>query len=106
MNTKLTVAWALVFLTGPFSLFAQVTPARANDVTTPLHALQPDYPVPYRIPSVSGIRSVLDRIREYLEAATPAQFQDRVSGAVISDLNTIDTNTVFGQADFRLTSYE
>jgi len=104
MNTKRTIALALIFQSS--FLLAQVTPARTNDATTPLHALQPDYPVPYHIPSVSGIRSVLDRIREYLEAVTPAQFQDRVSGAVISDLNAIDTNTVFGQADFRLTSYE
>jgi rhamnogalacturonyl hydrolase YesR len=81
-------------------------PVRANDATTPLHLLQPDYPVPYRIPSASDITTVLDRVREYLEAVTPAQFQDRVSGAVISDLNTIDTNTIFGQTDFRLTSYE
>jgi rhamnogalacturonyl hydrolase YesR len=45
-------------------------------------------------------------VLEYLEAATPAQFQDRITGAVISDLTEIDTNTVFGKGDFRLTSYE
>jgi len=94
MNTTRTIAWALVFLTGSSSLFAQTTPAKSAQST------------PYRIPSASDITAVLDRIREYLETVTPARFQDRISGAVISDLNNIDTNTVFGQADFRLTSYE
>jgi len=106
MNTKSTIALAILLLTAPRSSFAQATPAKGNDVTTPLHALQPDYPVPYRIPPAADIRSTLERIRNYLEAVTPAGFYDRASGTVINGTNNIDTNTIFQQGDFRLTSYE
>ena len=35
---------------------------KATDVTAPLHALQPDYPVPYGAPSVTSVKSVLDKL--------------------------------------------
>ena len=87
-------------------LFAQITPARGNDVTAPLHALQPDYPVPYSIPSAGGVTQVLERVLHYLDPVTPAQFSDRVTGTVVTVGNHADTNIVFKQGDFRLTSYE
>jgi len=42
----------------------------------------------------------------YLDAATPAQFADRVSGTVVEVRDKADTNIVFKPGDFRLTSYE
>ena len=106
MNTKSTIVLAISLLTASKSLFAQAAPVKANDVTTPLHALQPAYPIPYRIPTGADIKTVLERIRIYLEASTPTGFRDRVTGAAITNLDKIDTNAVFQPGDFRLTSYE
>ena len=83
-------------------LFAQ----KATDVTAPLHALQPDYPVPYGIPSVESVKTVLDRLFNYLDATTPAQFINKKTAEPLTSLNNVDTNTIFKQGDFRLTSYE
>ena len=85
-------------------LFAQ--PPKGNDVTAPLHALQPDYVVPYKAPTIPEVKSLLDRIFHYLDSVTPTQFVDRRSGKVVTDLTTIDTNTILKRGDYRLTSYE
>jgi unsaturated rhamnogalacturonyl hydrolase len=77
-----------------------------NDVTAPLHAMQPDYPMPYNNASVSEIKTVLDRIYNYLDAVTPAQLVNRRTGEEINDATKADTNTIFKPGDFRLTSYE
>lgn len=79
---------------------------KANDVTAPLHALQPDYPVPYAPPAPAAVKQVLDRVLQYLDGATPAQYVNKSTGAVVADLKTADTNTIFKPGDFRLTSYE
>jgi rhamnogalacturonyl hydrolase YesR len=79
---------------------------KANDVTAPLHALQPDYPVPYNPPTTEAVKKVLDRIYNYLDAGTPAQFINRSSGEAVSNISAADTNTIFRPGDFRLTSYE
>ena len=81
-------------------------PQKGNDVTTPLHALQPDYPVFYGIPSIPGIKNVLDRILLYLDSVTPPQFFDPHTGSVVRVDSRADTGLVFGSGDFRLTSYE
>jgi unsaturated rhamnogalacturonyl hydrolase len=96
-------ALALLFAFHSSLLCAQ---PKANDVTTPLHALKVDYPVPYNAPSVENVKKVLDKVFTYLDAVTPPQFVDRNTKAVVSDLSKIDTNTMLQQADFRLTSYE
>lgn len=79
---------------------------KGNDVNTPLHLLQPEYKVPYGAPSVDNVKKVLKKVFNYLDAVTPAQFVDKRTQSVITDLSKIDTNTVFKTADFRLTSYE
>ena len=78
---------------------------RANDVTTPLHALQPDYKVPYGAPTIENVTSVLDRIFTYLDEVTPVAVVSRKTGEAIP-LSKVDTSTIFKQGDFRLTSYE
>lgn len=94
-------------VTGLLSIIALsgLSQQKANDVTTPLHALQPDYPVPYVIPSQNGIKAILDRVYAYLDDATPASFINKQTGEVISN-NQFDSNTIFKPGDFRLTSYE
>lgn len=96
--------WFLLFIIFCNSLSAQNP--KGNDVTAPLHALQPNYAVPYGKPDVQQIKSLLDRIYWYLDSVTPAQFVDRRSGKAITDLASIDTNTILKQGDYRLTSYE
>ena len=90
-----------------FILTASVSRAqKANDVTAPLHASKPDYVVPYGAPKMEDVKSVLDRVHHYLDTVTPFQLVDKRSGAVVSSLTSIDTNTMVRTGDFRLTSYE
>jgi unsaturated rhamnogalacturonyl hydrolase len=79
---------------------------KGNDVTAPLHALQPNYTVPYGKPNIQEVKSLLDRIYNYLDSVTPAQLIDRRSGKVITAMASIDTNVILKQGDYRLTSYE
>ena len=89
----------LVFFTPAFT-------QNTNDVTTPLHLMKPDYPVPYGMPSAESVKIVLDKIFNYLDASTPPEFINKKTSQPITQLNSIDTNTIFKQGDFRLTSYE
>jgi unsaturated rhamnogalacturonyl hydrolase len=84
----------------------QAQAQKANDVTAPLHAMQPDYPVPYNPPTTEAVKKVLDRIYNYLDAGTPAQLINRSSGEALTNISAADTNTIFKPGDFRLTSYE
>ncbi len=79
---------------------------KQNDVTAPLHAMKPDYPVPYGAPSKENVKSVLDKVFNYLNAVTPAQMINQQTGALVNDVLQLDTNTTVKQGDFRLTSYE
>lgn len=85
-----------------FILFSQT---KGNDVTTPLHALKPDYKVPYGAPSIDSVKRVLDKVYNYLEAATPPELVNRKSGERVEPANA-DTLTIFKQGEFRLVSYE
>lgn len=78
---------------------------KGNDVTAPLHAMKPDYPVPYEPPSIISVKSVLDRVFNYLDSVTPYSLVDKKTGGAVL-LNNIDTNTIIKPGDFRLTSYE
>ncbi|MBS1563282.1 MAG: glycoside hydrolase family 88 protein [Bacteroidetes bacterium] len=107
MQTKLFLP--LLFISTGFLHFsagAQVTPARPNDVTAPLHAMKPDYPGGYGAPAAGEIKAVLDRIYQYLDRVTPAQLVDKKTGTAVADIKKADTATVFAPGDFRLLSYE
>lgn len=93
-------------LPGNALLFAQKVPPKANDSTTPLHLLQPDYPVPYGQPTVEDVMKVLNRVYTYLDSTTPAQLIDRQTGQPITDLKTFNPNAIIKPGDYRLTSYE
>ena len=93
----------LIAFCGVINVFAQ---QKSNDVTTPLHAMKVDYPVPYEAPSKANVKAVIDRIFIYLDANTPAQMMNKQTGEVVDDINRLDTNTILKAGDFRLTSYE
>lgn len=79
---------------------------KANDVNVPLHAMQPDYIVPYKIPTEKTVKIVLDKVFGYLDTVTPPQFINKLSGQLVTDVSKPDTNIIFMPGDFRLTSYE
>lgn len=87
-------------------LSAQITFAQVNDVTTPLHQLRPDYPVPYGIPKDADVIAVTDRIYNYLNTVTPTGFINEKTGEAVTDLAKIDANTILARGDFRIVSYE
>ncbi len=88
-------------------LFSSLASAqKGNDVTAPLHAMQPDYVVPYGIPTTEKVKAVLDRVLNYLDATTPAGFVNRKTNDAFQLTSLPDTNIAFKQGDFRLTSYE
>ena len=79
---------------------------KQTDATTPLHALQPDYPVFYGVPSKQQVKSILDSVFTYLNAVTPAKMINKQTGQELKDISALDTNSIVQQGDFRLTSYE
>jgi unsaturated rhamnogalacturonyl hydrolase len=83
-----------------------VAQQKGNDATAPLHALQPDYPIPYSIPTQTAVKSVLDKLFHYLDSTTPPQFINRFTNTVVTNTNDPDTNIILKPGDFRLTSYE
>lgn len=88
------------------NVYAQQKAVEKNDVTAPLHALQVDYPVPYKAMTPQEIKTYLDRIYQYLNAVTPARMINKSTGKEVTDIAKLDTNTIIEQKDFRLTSYE
>ncbi|WP_338869670.1 glycoside hydrolase family 88 protein [Spirosoma sp. SC4-14] len=84
----------------------QATPPKANDSTTPLHLLQPDYPVPYGQPRIAEVTNVLRRVYDYLDSSTPTQVIDRQTNQELTDFSTFNPNAIIKPGDFRLTSYE
>lgn len=81
-------------------------PVKANDVTSPLHAMKPAYPFKHEKPATPEIKAVLDKILTYLDASTPYSLENKNTGAVIELAAGVDTNTIIKAGDFRLTSYE
>lgn len=85
---------------------AQNVPVKVTDSNTALHALQPDYPVPYGAPQTEAVKAVLDRIYYFLDASTPAGMIDRNTKSGIKDLTKLNSESVFEPGVFRLISYE
>ncbi len=85
-------------------VFAQKLPA--TDATIPLHAMQPDYPIPYGIPKTEDVTAILNRIFSYLDAVTPIGFVNEKTNQPLTDLSKLDANTILARGDFRIVSYE
>jgi unsaturated rhamnogalacturonyl hydrolase len=79
---------------------------KGNDVTAPLHAIPPAYPIPYKVPDEGSVQKVLDRVFHYLDSVTPPVFFNRASKTDVIKITEIDTNIILKPGDFRLTSYE
>ena len=80
--------------------------SQANDVTAPLHLLQPEYPTPYVIPQKENVKAVLDRVYNFLEANTASKVVNKKDNSEVTNFKKIDGNIVFEKGAFRLTSYE
>ena len=80
--------------------------ARIKDTNTPLHALQPDYPVPYGNRAPLEIKEVLDRVYSYLDSTTPARLIDSITDKEVTDYKKINEHTEIMRGDFRIISYE
>ena len=68
------------------SLYPQAAQFKVTDSNTALHALQPDYPVPYGPMSQEDVTGVLTRIFNYLDVSTPPRIIDRQTKAEMRDL--------------------
>ena len=77
-----------------------------TDTNTPLHLLQPDYPVPYGLVQKEEVKEVIDRVRNYLAEVTPTSLVDKNSKQEVKDPKKFNQNTQLKQGDFRLLSYE
>jgi rhamnogalacturonyl hydrolase YesR len=93
----------LLFCSPISIVFGQKNITTASDATAPLHALQPDYPTPYGVPTAAKIQETLDRVFVYLDKATPSSFIDKSSNLPTSDYAA---TTAFAKGDFRPISYE
>ena len=93
----------LIFCSPVSIVFGQKNITTASDATAPLHALQPDYPTPYGVPTAAKIQETLDRVFVYLDKATPSSFIDKSSNLPTSEYAA---TTAFAKGDFRPISYE
>jgi len=77
----------IVLVLGLFtSLNGQVKNGKeGNDSNTPLHLLQPDYPVPYGKTTIADITKVLNRVYDYLDATTPPRLVSKQTGKEITN---------------------
>lgn len=79
---------------------------KVTDTNTPLHLIQPDYPVPYGPLKTENVTAVLNRIYAFIDASTPAKMVDRQSNTEITDLTKLNAGSAFAPGVFRLISYE
>lgn len=101
---KMLCICSLAFPT--MSSFAQYVEHKGNDVTTPLHLLKPAYITPYGETKLADIKASLDKVYNYLDHTTPFQLVDQTTGAVVTNLKNVNSNSIFKPGDYRLTSYE
>ncbi|HVS52123.1 MAG TPA: glycoside hydrolase family 88 protein [Opitutaceae bacterium] len=88
---------------------AQTTPPPGTGMINPtFNAARPraSYAIPYGAPIPEAVTMVIDRVRDYLVACTPAKIVDRNTGAEIKDLSKPNPNATLARGDFNLVSYE
>jgi unsaturated rhamnogalacturonyl hydrolase len=78
---KSTISTLLLLAVVSLPALSQNPPAKVTDSNTALHALPPDYPVPYKAIKAEEVTEVLNRIYAYLEASSPAKLVDRQTKA-------------------------
>jgi rhamnogalacturonyl hydrolase YesR len=77
-----------------------------SDATTPLHLQKPEYNVDYKVWGKEEIKSLLNRILDFIEKSTPTIVIDKLSNTEITDYSKINDNSILLTGNFRLTSYE
>ncbi len=105
MNSKrisLPIAVCIAFL----SLGSLQAIAQTDDVNTPLHLLEPDYPIPYGAPEEDSVQAVLDRVYTFLEENTASGMLNTKTNKKITDPKKFRGDIEFEPGSFRLTSYE
>ncbi|MDX9947317.1 MAG: glycoside hydrolase family 88 protein, partial [Bacteroidales bacterium] len=105
MHKKLFLLMALLAAYGIHGA-AQEAAAKITDTNTPLHAMQPDYAVPYGPAAAEEIKAVLNRLYNYLDASTPARMIDRDTKAELNSRDGLTRTAIFEPGVFRLISYE
>ncbi len=98
---------ASVFAAAP--ALAQTTPPTGTGMINPaFNAARPRavYPVPYGAPIPEEIVKVLDRVRDYLAANSPARVVDRRSDAEIKDFTQPNPNATLERGAFNIIGYE
>lgn len=90
-KTILHTSAALILALGICSCGQTSDKTVINDMNTPLHLLQPDYNVPYGVPTKEEVKEDLDRVLKFVSAETPMG---------------IDENGMLKRGSFRLASYE
>jgi unsaturated rhamnogalacturonyl hydrolase len=103
---KNKIASVLIISALSISALAQINTQRITDQNTALHAIQPDYPVPYGAVKSENVTAVLNRIYTYLDISTPAKVIDHQTNAEITDLSKMTPGTNFAPGIFRIISYE
>lgn len=106
MNKSLVILCLITLTLGSCVQKQLVKDLQVTDANTPLHLLNPDYPVQYGQTTLDSIKADIDKVYNYLNNVTPTVLENKKDGAVIEDIALIDTNTVFEKGDFRLISYE
>lgn len=105
MMKKILYGLASGFIFASFVLQAQ-TQVPKNDTNTPLHALQPDYKIPYGATKPEAVKRTMDKVFTYLDAVTPAVIVNSKTGETVTDYKKPQRDAVLKPGDFRLTSYE
>jgi rhamnogalacturonyl hydrolase YesR/lysophospholipase L1-like esterase len=78
----------------------------ANDSSTPLHLIKPDYNFEYGVPDTTVVKAKMNSIYSYLNNVTPAKLEDSRTKAEITDTSKIDRYSQLKRGDFRIASYE
>ncbi len=81
--------WMIIFALGlTVPVAAQPSPPSPREGRPPVNPqMLPQYPVPYRVPSVDAIKADLEYIRARLDAAVATRIIDRRTGEPITDLS-------------------
>jgi unsaturated rhamnogalacturonyl hydrolase len=105
MKTKILILILLMVSAIP-ALAQQTTQLKVTDSNTALHAMQPDYKIPYGPSKTEDIIAVIDRVYKYIDASTPAKIIDRQTNTEITDMSELTTGANFAQGALRPVSYE
>ncbi|HEY0944246.1 MAG TPA: glycoside hydrolase family 88 protein [Opitutaceae bacterium] len=82
------------------------TPPATRTADAGPRRFQASYPMPYEPMSVTEISAVLERVRSYLDAVTPAKLVERDTQREIADPAAAGENVTLARGDFLLVSYE